>query len=135
LDAAFLRANYQEFREFASPQQSQDLPEQPLEAERQRQIQQETATPEESLEAAYQNLRHAVESDLLARLTECSPAFFERVVVQLLIAMGYGGTLRDAGAAIGRSGDEGIDGIIKENRQGLDVVYVQAKMGQYRRPS
>jgi restriction system protein len=55
------------------------------------------------------------------------PGFFERVVVQLLVAMGYGGTLRDAGAAIGGSGDEGIDGIIKEDRLGLDVVYVQAK--------
>jgi restriction system protein len=81
----------------------------------------------ESLEAAYQNLRHAVESDLLTRLQSSSAAFFERVVVQLLVAMGSGGTLRDAGAAIGRSGDEGIDGIIKEDRLGLDVVYVQAK--------
>jgi restriction system protein len=92
-----------------------------------RQIQQDRATPEESLEAAYQNLRRSVESDVLNRLLSSSSTFFERVVVQLLVAMGYGGTLRDAGAAIGRSGDEGIDGIIKEDRLGLDVVYIQAK--------
>ena len=85
------------------------------------------ATPEESLEAAYQNLRNAVQSDVHTRLKECSAAFFERVVVQLLVAMGYGGSLRDAGQAIGKGGDEGIDGIIKEDRLGLDVVYVQAK--------
>jgi len=57
----------------------------------------------------------------------CSPAFFERLVVELLVKMGYGGTLRDAGKAIGKSGDGGIDGIIKEDRLGLDVVYIQAK--------
>lgn len=128
LDAAFLRARYQEFRDFVAPQQPDgSAQDRPLEAERERQIQAETATPEESLEAAYQNLRQSVESDVVSRLSTCSPAFFERVVVQLLVAMGYGGTLRDAGAAIGRSGDEGIDGIIKEDRLGLDVVYVQAK--------
>ncbi|MGE3343812.1 MAG: restriction endonuclease [Vicinamibacterales bacterium] len=84
-------------------------------------------TPEEALSEAYQSLRTAVESDLLARLRVCSPGFFEQVVVRLLVAMGYGGSLQDAGKAIGRSGDEGIDGIINEDRLGLDVVYVQAK--------
>ena len=84
-------------------------------------------TPEETLANAYLNLRRAVESDLLARLRACSPGFFEQVVVRLLVAMGYGGSLQDAGRAIGRTGDEGIDGIINEDRLGLDVVYVQAK--------
>jgi restriction system protein len=84
-------------------------------------------TPEELMAAANQSLRRAVEADVLTRLRACSPAFFERVVVRLLVAMGYGGTLQDAGRAIGRSGDEGIDGIIKEDRLGLDAVYVQAK--------
>jgi restriction system protein len=60
-------------------------------------------------------------------LTRPAPAFFERLVIDLLIAMGYGGSRQDAGRAIGRSGDEGIDGIIKEDRLGLDVIYVQAK--------
>jgi restriction system protein len=84
-------------------------------------------TPEETLANAYQSLRRAVESDILSRLRSGSPGFFEQVVVRLLVAMGYGGSLQDAGKAIGRSGDEGIDGIINEDRLGLDVVYVQAK--------
>jgi restriction system protein len=90
-------------------------------------LDQTTATPEESLEASYQSLRRALESDVLARLQSGSATFFEHVVVRLLVAMGYGGTLSDAGKAIGGSGDEGIDGIIKEDKLGLDVVYVQAK--------
>jgi restriction system protein len=123
LDAAFLRQNYAEFRDFVGAEPTTDgSQDRAAEA-----IAGDAVTPEESLEDAYQNLRRAVESDVLARLQKCSPSFFERVVVQLLVAMGYGGTLRDAGAAIGRSGDEGIDGIIKEDRLGLDVVYVQAK--------
>ncbi len=61
------------------------------------------------------------------KLSKCSPKFFERFVVDLLVGMGYGGSRKDAGQAIGKSGDDGIDGIIKEDRLGLDVVYVQAK--------
>jgi restriction system protein len=85
------------------------------------------ATPEESLESAFHNLRSAIEADLLQQVKAASPAFFERLVVELLVAMGYGGTLKDAGQAIGRSGDGGIDGIIKEDRLGLEVIHVQAK--------
>jgi restriction system protein len=85
------------------------------------------ATPEEALDAAYQRLRVDLEADLLDQVKGASPGFFERLVVELLVKMGYGGTLRDAGQAIGKSGDEGIDGIIKEDRLGLDVIYVQAK--------
>jgi restriction system protein len=86
-----------------------------------------TATPSEALEAAYENLRDELADELLARLKKTSPAFFERVVVELLVKMGYGGSRADAGKAIGRSGDGGIDGIIKEDKLGLDVVYIQAK--------
>ena len=86
-----------------------------------------TATPSEALEAAYENLRDELADELLARLKTISPAFFERVVVELLVKMGYGGSRADAGKAIGRSGDGGIDGIIKEDKLGLDVVYIQAK--------
>lgn len=86
-----------------------------------------TATPSEALEAAYENLRGELADELLARLKKISPAFFERVVVELLVKMGYGGSRADAGKAIGRSGDGGIDGIIKEDKLGLDVVYIQAK--------
>jgi restriction system protein len=86
-----------------------------------------TATPSEALEAAYENLRDELASELLTRLKKCSPSFFERAVVELLVKMGYGGSRSDAGKAIGKSGDGGIDGIIKEDRLGLDVVYIQAK--------
>jgi len=84
-------------------------------------------TPEESLEAAYQRLRGAIEADLLKQVREAPPEFFERLVVELLVKMGYGGSLRDAGKAVGKSGDGGIDGIIKEDRLGLDVIHIQAK--------
>ena len=76
---------------------------------------------------AYQRLRIDLESELLDQVKAASPAFFERLVVELLVRMGYGGTLRDAGQAVGKSGDGGIDGIIKEDRLGLDVIYIQAK--------
>lgn len=87
----------------------------------------EAETPEESLEAAYSRLRSTIEAELLQHVKNASPEFFERLVVQLLVAMGYGGSLKDAGQAIGRSGDGGVDGIIKEDRLGLDVIHIQAK--------
>jgi restriction system protein len=84
-------------------------------------------TPEEHLEYGYQKLREDLASDLLRRVREASPAFFERLVVDLLVAMGYGGSRRDAAQTLGRSGDGGIDGVIKEDPLGLDVIYLQAK--------
>lgn len=84
-------------------------------------------TPSEELESAYENLRDELADELLSRLKKISPSFFERVVVELLVKMGYGGSRADAGKAIGRSGDSGVDGIIKEDKLGLDVVYIQAK--------
>ncbi len=84
-------------------------------------------TPEDALAAAYQKLRKNLEAELLDQIKAASPAFFERLVIDLLVAMGYGGSRQDAGRAIGRSGDGGIDGIIKEDKLGLDVIYVQAK--------
>jgi restriction system protein len=87
----------------------------------------ELAPPDESIDRAYQLLRAALASDLLATVKAGSPAFFERLVVELLLKMGYGGTHAEAGKAIGQSGDEGVDGIINEDRLGLDVIYIQAK--------
>jgi restriction system protein len=84
-------------------------------------------TPEETLENAFINLRQNLASDILQQLKSSSPRQFEKTVVQLLVAMGYGGSLKDAGKAIGKSGDEGIDGIIKEDKLGLDIIYIQAK--------
>lgn len=87
----------------------------------------ETATPEEQLAEIYKLLKQNLAAELLEQVRNCSPSFFERLVVRLLVAMGYGGSFEDAARAIGRSGDEGIDGIIKEDPLGLDVVYIQAK--------
>jgi restriction system protein len=87
----------------------------------------ESATPEEALERAYQNLRDDLAADLLAQIKQSSPSLFERMVVELLVRMGYGGSRKDAGEAVGKAGDEGIDGIIKEDRLGLDIIYIQAK--------
>lgn len=84
-------------------------------------------TPYETLEEAYQSLRRTLAQELLDRVRACSPHFFERLVVDLLVAIGYGGSRKDAGQAVGRSGDGGIDGIIKEDKLGLDAVYIQAK--------
>ena len=84
-------------------------------------------TPEEVIEAAYTALRVALRADLLDRILQNSPGFFERVIVDLLVAMGYGGSRRDAAEQLGRSGDGGVDGVVNEDVLGLDRVYVQAK--------
>jgi restriction system protein len=86
-----------------------------------------TGSPEELLEQAYETLKQNLLAELLEQVKEASAAFFERLVVELLVRMGYGGSFQEAARTIGRSGDEGIDGIIKEDRLGFDVVYVQAK--------
>lgn len=87
-------------------------------------------TPMEQLEASHQALRDELAEELLQKVLSCSPRFFEELVVDLLVAMGYGGSRADARQSIGRSGDDGVDGIIKEDKLGLDVVYVQAKRWQ-----
>lgn len=87
-------------------------------------------TPQESLEEAYQEIRENLAQELLAQVQSSTPTFFERLVVELLVAMGYGGSRSDAARAVGQSGDEGIDGIIDEDRLGLDTIYIQAKRWQ-----
>jgi restriction system protein len=84
-------------------------------------------TPEEALANAYQDLKNNLAGELLQQLKAVSSTQFENIVIDLLVAMGYGGSRKEAAKAIGRSGDEGIDGIINEDRLGLDVIYVQAK--------
>ena len=84
-------------------------------------------TPDEVIDAAYQRSVFALADEVLERVKACSPIYFERLVVQLLIKMGYGGSREEAGKAVGRSGDGGIDGIINEDRLGLDAIYLQAK--------
>jgi restriction system protein len=85
------------------------------------------STPEESFAQAYQRLRANLEAELLDQVKASTPSFFERLVIDLLVGMGYGGSRQDAGSVIGRSGDGGIDGTIKEDKLGLVVIYVQAK--------
>ena len=115
-----LLARFGEFREFKRSRREKAPGKEKSEVGRQ-------ATPEEALEIAYQSLREDLAHDLLQQIRASPPSLFEKIVVELLVSMGYGGSRRDAGQAITRSGDEGIDGIIKEDRLGLDIVYIQAK--------
>jgi restriction system protein len=86
-----------------------------------------SATPEEVVEAAYKAVHAALRADLLDRILQNSPSFFEEVIVELLVAMGYGGSRRNAAEQLGKSGDGGVDGVINEDVLGLDRVYIQAK--------
>ncbi len=85
------------------------------------------ASPEEPLASAWKELRESLVAEILDKVRQVTPSHFEQIVVDLLVAMGYGGSVEDAARVLGRSGDGGIDGMIKEDKLGLDVVYVQAK--------
>jgi restriction system protein len=111
---------FDEFRQFRAPKRERMSQKEETESGHEE-------TPEEALESAYQNLRDTLANDLLQQIKSSPPNLFERIVVELLVRMGYGGSRQDAGRAIGQSGDEGIDGIIKEDRLGLDIIYIQAK--------
>ncbi len=87
----------------------------------------ETKTPEEQIELGYISIRKNLEQEILSKLKLVHPAFFERIVIELLVKMGYGGSIEEAGNATRYTNDEGIDGIIKEDKLGLDVIYIQAK--------
>ena len=84
-------------------------------------------TPEERIGVAYDEITSEIESELFTRILESSPEFFERVIVNLLVAMGYGGSYEQAGKHLGKSGDGGVDGVINEDKLGLDLIYIQAK--------
>jgi restriction system protein len=116
---------YSEFVEFHSPNRDIDTQIAPT----------QTETPEEILQKAHQNIRNELGTELLNRVKSNSPQFFEALVVDLMIAMGYGGSKIVAGKALGQTGDEGVDGIIKEDRLGLDVIYFAGKkMGRHADP-
>ncbi len=108
---------YVEFRETVRESSDEKVEEEELEG----------LTPEEALENAYQKIRRDLSDELLMYVLNSSPGFFEKLVVELLVKMGYGGSQRDAARAVGQRGDEGIDGVIDEDRLGLDTIYVQAK--------
>lgn len=112
--------NFPEFNEFRKRKDDEE--------EQEHVIQEETSqTPQELLEYGYQKIKRDLAQELIVSVKKASPRFFEQLVVELLLKMGYGGSLKDAGKAIGQSGDGGIDGIIKEDKLGLDVIYIQAK--------
>ena len=117
IDAKFL-TRFAEFASFVNPKKSGRMPDAYPTDEK---------TPREHLEYGYQSLQKELADELLKKVMDCPPDFFERLVVDLLLKIGYGGSHREAGQAIGKSGDGGIDGTIKEDRLGLDVVYIQAK--------
>jgi len=120
INSKFLR-RYSEFTEFQNRKNNKKSLSSPSTEEADEQ------TPEESIEVAYQRLRNDLATELLQQIMQCSPTFFERLVVDLIVRMGYGGSRKDAGQAVGRSNDGGIDGIIKEDRLGLDAIFIQAK--------
>jgi restriction system protein len=91
-------------------------------------------TPEETLEQAFATLTGTLAADLRDKLAETSPTYFEQIVVDVLVAMGYGGSRREAGERLGQTGDEGIDGVIREDALGLDAIYLQAKRWAPTRP-
>lgn len=111
-------SKFPEFREFTS-RPTVDNPAPSLQSDRE--------TPEEVLESAFLTIREALVAELLQQVHACSPSFFENLVVEVLVKMGYGGNRQDAGRAIGGQNDGGIDGIIKEDKLGLDTIYIQAK--------
>lgn len=139
IDNAFLN-QYSEFREFQAPSKSKikfplaqiEIPE--LTSMPPAPVVISSETPDERLESAFSDIYNSLAQDLLAQVKTCSPGFFERLVVDLLVAMGYGGSIEDAAEVVGKSGDGGIDGIIKEDRLGLDAIYVQAKKWEDKSP-
>ncbi|MFN7511762.1 restriction endonuclease [Microcystis sp.] len=122
IDAKFLR-QFPEFQEFNRVNKQNET----ITLESNLSTSDQEQNPEELLENSYQEIRQALATDLLFILRKLSPDAFEKLVVELLVKMGYGGSIRDAGKAVGKSGYQGIDGIIKEDRLGLDIIYIQAK--------
>ena len=121
INKAYLE-QFEEFKEFQARTREADGPDgaSTIEAS-------ETATPDEVLREAHKRINAALSAELLDRVREASAAFFENLIVELLLAMGYGGTSEDAGRALGKSGDDGVDGVIDQDPLGVDQIYVQAK--------
>ncbi|MBP2663368.1 MAG: mrr [Firmicutes bacterium] len=118
----YLLSQFPEFREFKQQARPKDDLSVPFDEGNEN-----DKTPREMLHNYYQELRNALADELLQQIADQSPKFFEHLVLDLLLKMGYGGSREDAAEVVGKAGDEGIDGIIKEDRLGLDVIYVQAK--------
>lgn len=110
---------YPEFKEFLNRDK--------IETNYNKDLEREQDTPFETLDKAYQLIKNQLAQELIDRILQKPPSFFEKLIIDLLLAMGYGGSVDDAGKITGKTSDEGIDGIIKEDKLGLDVIYVQAK--------
>lgn len=121
IDVKFLK-QFPEFTEFLNRRGKRDK-----ETDQEIALEKLDLPPIELLEKGYNRIRDDLAQELLKQVKECSPEFFEKLVVELLLKMGYGGSREDAGKVIGRTGDGGIDGIIKQDKLGLDVIYIQAK--------
>jgi restriction system protein len=124
IDREFLM-QFEPFRQFMSERKARNL--QPPVVSRTDLITEDETTPEERIESAFNDLRESLVADLRAKLADVNPFRFDQVVLDLLVAMGYGGSRREAAEVTQKSGDAGIDGVINEDRLGLDVIYVQAK--------
>ena len=122
VDVKYLK-RFEEFRLFHAPKPEVSESEVVV-------VEQGETTPEEQLAASYQAINKSLADELIATIRTASPGFFEQLVVDLMLAMGYGGSRKEAGQATQATGDDGIDGIIKEDRLGLDTIYLQAKRWQ-----
>jgi restriction system protein len=122
IDSKFLK-QYEAFQEFQSRKGSDTN----VENNSIVPVSDSAATPDEILRAAYKKINDSLSADLLSRVRTSSPQFFEQLIVDLLLAMGYGGTSEDAARALGKSGDNGVDGVIDQDPLGVDQIYVQAK--------
>lgn len=126
IDAKFLR-RFDEFNAFVGASQKEVTPSSETVPLAIKEIAESESTPDELLRATIKEVESALAAELIARICEASPAFFERLVVDLLLKMGYGGSRADAGRAIGKTGDGGVDGVIDQDQLGLDRIYLQAK--------
>ena len=119
IDINFLK-QFPEFEKF----KTRKKPEGSIQA---REVTEESQTPRERIDSAYEEIFADLKSEVLQRILDASPQFFEKLLLNVLVAMGYGGSLKEAGKHVGKSGDEGIDGVINEDKLGLDIIYIQAK--------
>ena len=117
IDNSYLR-RFESFRKFISPNTEDARP---------NTEEVSSQTPQDTLEEAFQRINATLADDLLAEIMKLSPGFFEHMVVRLLMKMGYGGSVENAGTVVGQTGDEGIDGIVREDKLGFNLIYIQAK--------
>ncbi len=115
-------SRFPEYAEYLSPNKNGDATEPEITLN-----ESSTLTPQERIEKAHRELQQILKADLMERILSCTPEFFEKLIIDLMIGMGYGGSLKEAAEHVGKSNDGGIDGVINEDKLGLDRIYLQAK--------